>query len=882
MPGMVGHNPFDPDSRLHKVEKIFKLFDANGDGYLNRQEMAALVMGVNPRVKFTDAQINAILNEVFRSYGEFIAGDKGLRQDGLLRTYNDGAGDIDRDFEALGLTLDDEEQHNIEDGDGEVDDPPPPPPPNPVAATISVDAGDHDDDHDDSSEGEQQEDHPARSSPCLLPHRSPSVTPPRRKASNASSDPWSKSKKAMAGPWPPSWTASPNNGIVYADTWHIVEDLDTLVRRAEAKIGPRRLSDARKSALLTATDLSSFQRCLAELCERADCSRTQDEAFDAHMAMGRTLFDHAFFDEALARFKRAIELRPTDVRPYFRSGNSLCSTARFHDAVESYSLALEAAHSNGPLWCALLPQIHVNLGIALEGQGMLLGACEHYREAAILSPAHYRALKLLGSALLGVGEYRAAEKALREAISIKPDYADAHCDLGSVLHAAGDSDKAVAEFHAAIQLQPSHTDALYNLGGCLRDSGSFSLAAEAYSSVIALDPTHWQAHLNKAVSLLGMADVEHAVESMKQAFKLTNRVEIFDEMKHLRYLQRNPGELNILIHSSDGGGGDKLQQQQDHSPVIQCAPLQQSAIPLVDHSRFLRSSAKTTPSLLMRCALEMRAFQRHTRFNRCNVSLLTQEILDDPKLPLSQQSTTSSYRSMRKADVEKLVRNKLLPFLSPQTFQGTIKSLNERALAILDKKGSGRVDPGMFLAVLAPICSGALERRKRVAFDSLVWRSRTSSKKLGAEISRADAKAYFKKLKSVYMPLHARPTDDQLWEVRGEDDNTTLSFPEFLDMFEESSDLSFSNILETLVRLESRDRSRHNGINCSVCSYEIVGPRFREVSANFNLCSVCYSEGKVPPDMLHEEYFCFKEYGSEADAIKEKLLLFGSKVPKFA
>ncbi|KAL1568940.1 hypothetical protein AAHA92_00483 [Salvia divinorum] len=64
--------------------------------------------------------------------------------------------------------------------------------------------------------------------------------------------------------------------------------------------------------------------------------------------------------------------------------------------------------------------------IAVEGEGMVLGACEHYREVAILCTTHFRALKLLGSALLGVGEYKAAVKALEEAIYMKNDYIDGH------------------------------------------------------------------------------------------------------------------------------------------------------------------------------------------------------------------------------------------------------------------------------------------------------------------------------------------------------------------------------------------------------------------------------------------------------------------------
>jgi len=49
-------------------------------------------------------QIAAILDEVFRTYGEYIDSG-GLSLDGLHRTYDDGAGDVDRDFDALGLSL---------------------------------------------------------------------------------------------------------------------------------------------------------------------------------------------------------------------------------------------------------------------------------------------------------------------------------------------------------------------------------------------------------------------------------------------------------------------------------------------------------------------------------------------------------------------------------------------------------------------------------------------------------------------------------------------------------------------------------------------------------------------------------------------------------
>ncbi|KAG0449766.1 hypothetical protein HPP92_027213 [Vanilla planifolia] len=400
--------------RSEKVQRIFERFDANGDGGLNREEMSALVVAVNPRVRFSDEQISAILDEVFRTYAEFIEQPTGLTLQGLLRTYDDGAGDVDRDFDALSLSF-----------------PHPPSPSSPSAASSATSAALAADDPSTSSFVDTS-----------FQARRPSVAP---------------------------WTSSsPNHGIAFESTWSLLEDLGILIKRLRSKqiqnsgAGDNNnnnfdsLSEAGWSREIdhaerriywneSGPDYTLFVKELSTLRARADAT-AREEAFDAHMAMGRSLYEHHLFQEALASFRRACDLLPTDARPHFRAGTALYALGRNGEAKEEFLLALEAAEASGNQWVQLLPQIHVNLGIALEGEGMVLNACEHYREAAILCPTHFRALKLLGSALFGVGEYRAAEKALEEAIFLRPDYADAHCDLGSALHAMGDDERAIQEF----------------------------------------------------------------------------------------------------------------------------------------------------------------------------------------------------------------------------------------------------------------------------------------------------------------------------------------------------------------------------------------------------------------------------------------------------
>ncbi|KAL9229187.1 hypothetical protein vseg_004680 [Gypsophila vaccaria] len=799
-------------SRSEKVRRIFDQFDTNKDGGLNRAEMASLVVAVNPRVKFSDEQINAILDEVFRTYSEFIDEMKGLTYEGLMRTYDDGAGDVDRDFEALNLELN------------------------------SVFGGENDGN---------------------LGEASTSLGKEERGVDE-------RVKKQRTA----SWATSPNHGIVFDETWRLVDDLEVLIKRLKSrqkkdgaggnKVVKNDVSDAYSDAgwsremgasnsistsesnwvVERGNDWAGFLKELGVLRGRADGARSREEAFDGHMAIGRVLYENSLFKESLVSFKRACELQPVDVRSHFRAGNCMYALGRYVEAKEEFELALEAAETGGNQWAYLLPQIHVNLGIALEAQGMVLSGCEHYREAAILYPTHYRALKLLGSALFGVGEYKAAVKALEEAVFLKPDYADAHCDLASALHALGDDERAIVEFQKAIDLSPTHVDALYNLGGLYMDMGRFQRASEMYTRVLTLWPNHWRAQLNKAVSLLGAGESDEAKKAMKEALKMTNRVEVHDAIAHMKQLHKKKVKAN-----GGGGNGD------NNTFVVVDDPL-----------KFKTVGDRTTSRQDLATALEIRAFQRLSRLGRCDVDVVKGEISDND-VPLSFSGTGIPEKTIRKNALEGLLR-KMLSFLKPETFQESVKAINERILSVLDESGHGRVDIGMFYAIIAPICGGPPDKRKRVAFEALLYLPVNEG---NGQLRKSDATKYIQLLRSIYMPSRG---PSEMLEIHGENDSSSISLTEFLAMFDDP-EWGFG-IMSTLVKLETGDRVRHGHYVCSVCRYPIIGSRFKEVKAHFRLCNQCYSEGKVPSSVKQDE-FSFREYHSDTEAAKDKFMCFGSK-----
>ncbi|KAJ0972027.1 hypothetical protein J5N97_019986 [Dioscorea zingiberensis] len=738
-------------TRIEKVRRIFERFDLNGDGGLDRSEMAALVAAVNPSVPFTPDQLSSIVDEVFRSYSDFVSDPQaGLSLPGLLRTYDDGAGDLDRDLAALNLS-----EH-----------------------------------------------------PCPNPNPNPTPSPTSF----------------------PSWISSPNQGITHESTLKTIRDLETLIRtRLRSSTRSRNPKDLnvfegnsesgwsaeldKKLPISTpnTADFRTFLKDLKDLRAGVDLSPITDEAFYGHMAIGRILYDHKLFSEAIQSFLRAAELRPSDARPHFHKGNALWSLDRTAEARACYSIALQAAEADALHCSALLPQIHVNLGISMEGDGLLINAAEHYREAAILCPTHYRALKHLGSALFGVGDYGSAEKALEAAVSLNPNFADAHCDLGSVLHALGDEERAIASLQCAIDLKPDHLDALYNLGGLFNDAGRYSRAVEMYGRVLALKPDHWRAHLNQAVALLGAGEVEEAKKALNEAFKLTNRLELYDAILHLKQVEKG---------KKDGG----------------------AEFIIVDAAKILPGNDKTTLREHLSDALRIRNVQKMTKLGRCNVVLLKEEI--------GKQSLHE--RRMRKAELE-IVLRKHLHFLQPESFQCSVKAVDEKVLVALDVTGSGKVDLCMFIAIVAPICAGSAEQRKRAAFDALQWLS-TKYERQG-EIAKVDAAVYLRYLRAIYYPSQ---TFTDLMEGHGEEqEKMMISFHEFVNMFDDI-DCGFG-IMNTLMKLEDAEKVQKSKRYCSVCRYRIVGLMFREISARFCLCSICYSECKVPKAFQKQEYK-FKEY----------------------
>jgi tetratricopeptide (TPR) repeat protein len=219
-------------------------------------------------------------------------------------------------------------------------------------------------------------------------------------------------------------------------------------------------------------------------------------------------------DEAIACYKKAIELDPKLPATYLNLGAVLCDRKHDYDgAIASFRTALELEPKNG--------SAHYDLGIALRHKGQVDEAIGSFKKAIELDPKHAAAHTDLGTALRHKGLVDEAIACYQKAIEINPKYVLAHSNLGAILRdVKRDYDGAIASFRTALELDPKSAVVHNDLGVVWTAKGQLDEAIASYRKAIALDPKYAPAHGNLGASLYRKGQVDEAIASYRTAIEL--------------------------------------------------------------------------------------------------------------------------------------------------------------------------------------------------------------------------------------------------------------------------------------------------------------------------------------------------------------------------
>ncbi len=217
---------------------------------------------------------------------------------------------------------------------------------------------------------------------------------------------------------------------------------------------------------------------------------------DAYQGLGNTLYDQRRLEEAIAVYQRAVQIDSNNAQAYCGLGNALLDQKRPEDAIAAYRRAIQAEPT--------LTYAYSGLGNALRQQKNLSEAIVAYQKALSLPEmtgtsvsAHTIAYVGLGRSLHGQGNPEAAIEPYRNAIKLAPKYAITYVYLGDALSDQKRLDEASFTYQKALDLpnfkKPkfigSHSLAHNGLGLVLQRQGKMQSAIQHYQQALQSDLT---------------------------------------------------------------------------------------------------------------------------------------------------------------------------------------------------------------------------------------------------------------------------------------------------------------------------------------------------------------------------------------------------------
>jgi tetratricopeptide (TPR) repeat protein len=238
---------------------------------------------------------------------------------------------------------------------------------------------------------------------------------------------------------------------------------------------------------------------------------TKDNAV-AHLNLGVALEQDNLQPEALAEYRKAVEIDPHRVQAHNNLANLLAAMGSRDEALKEYQEALRL-NPNAAL-------AHVNLGTLLVDMGRFDDAMREYSEAARLAPEDPRPDYLMGKALLRRGQSSEAVKHFRDALRLAPNDFQTLTWLARVL--ASDENAAVRNGPEAVSLAQHANEltggeqpfVLDTLAMAYAEAGRFKDAQEA---------------VQKALELASAAGAQKNVPEMQERLKLYQAGQAFRE-----------------------------------------------------------------------------------------------------------------------------------------------------------------------------------------------------------------------------------------------------------------------------------------------------------------------------------------------------------------
>lgn len=292
----------------------------------------------------------------------------------------------------------------------------------------------------------------------------------------------------------------------------------------------------------------------------------------AHNNLGVILKNQGHPDQALERFRRALELRPEYPEALDNLGLALSATGRLDEAIAAHRQALKLYPNPGTL--ANLGNAYLRSGRAADGVVVL-------KQATELEPTDARLQANYGAVLEGAGRFDEARAVYTRALALDPQNAAVRARVDALRSAGVTGNAGLHALEQAAAAQPNDAAAQYALAVALAQANRAAEAIPRYERAVQLNPDYVEAHNNLAALLAQAGRLGDALPHFEAAVRLRpNLVET---------------HMNLAVAYSRSGRGDAARGEAQRARELAVAAQQAELVTRIDEWIAANASGSSGP-----------------------------------------------------------------------------------------------------------------------------------------------------------------------------------------------------------------------------------------------------------------------------------------------
>ena len=215
------------------------------------------------------------------------------------------------------------------------------------------------------------------------------------------------------------------------------------------------------------------------------------------------------------------------------AGNEFFAEHKYDQAIAEYTLAIELKPDDD--------DAYYNRGLAYSSKGDSANAIADFEKITSLRPDFADAYNNLGILYYNLGDFEKAVSNLTKTIELNSDNETAYFLRGAAYSSQQKYDEAIQDFEKTVAINPNNFEAYNNLGILHYNRDEFDLAIENLSKAIGINPTSEEYYI-RGVSYAMKQDFKNAAVDFAKTLELDPNDE--NARKNLEICQQRIEEVN--------------------------------------------------------------------------------------------------------------------------------------------------------------------------------------------------------------------------------------------------------------------------------------------------------------------------------------------------